>query len=253
MGFDKNCIELLSGAPKRHSRHCFRSALNHLERANMLREHDLEMCIFRAITAEEEAATGLMMCLKERGYKNSEKLKQRDHTHKNAVVPFLSILGIFFEESFGLQGIKPFLHIQEQDGERRLTIGIPMVVDGLHTHAYPIPPLNLSISSNDRPPSYTRQIAAYVENTQANGIVSHIKEQANLRNKVLYAHTNGYPKVTDLPSEFLATRENRVLAMLKAYLLIFPYREIQPFVQDTLDAFLAMLGVLENHGLHEEF
>ena len=40
--------------------------------------------------------------------------------------------------------------------------------------------------------------------------------------------------------------------MLRAYLLIEPYEEPQPFVQDSLGAFLAMLGTLKLDNLHED-
>lgn len=251
-GFDNNCIELLSAAPKRHSRHCLRSALNHLECADKLMSVDLEMCAFRGLTAEEEAASGLMHCLKEHGYENAEKLRPRDHLQKNAVVPFMSILGSLFQETFGEKGLKPIFHIQEQNGERRLTIGIPMSVNGVDTHAYPIPPLNFSVTSEAQRLSYKKEIARFVEARGAKDIISHIKEQANLRNTILYAGPSGYPRLEALEPQFLELRQTRVLAMLRAYLVIFPYRDLQPFVQDGLDAFLAMLGALENNGLHSE-
>lgn len=90
--FDCKCIELLEALPNRHSKHCFRSAINHLERAEKLLLIDSSMAVFRCFTAEEEAASGLMYCLKDRGYSNAEKLKQQDHVQKNAVIQFFNIL-----------------------------------------------------------------------------------------------------------------------------------------------------------------
>jgi hypothetical protein len=223
-----------------------------LECAEKLVDIDPEMCVFRGVTAEEEAAAGLMHCLKERNYQNADKLKPKDHVQKSAVAPFMVILGSFFQEVFGIKDQKIVFHIQEQDGERRLTIGIPMQVNGIERHAYPMPPLNFSITSEKQRLSYRRQIASYVETHGAQDIVKHIREQANLRNTVLYAGPDGYPTLNQLQPEYLATRQTRVLAMMRAYLFIFPYQELQPFVQDALDAFLAMLGAIENHGLHNE-
>lgn len=249
--FDENCIELLNEAPKRHSRHCFRSALNHLERAERLLTIDPEMSVFRGVTAEEEAASGLMMCLKELGYQNADKLKPRDHVQKSAVVPFFSILGSFFHETF-LEDMKLIIQIGEIDGERRLKIGIPMENYGIDKLAYPIPPLNFAVTSDEKRPSYKHQIASFIETSGTRDILSYIKKQANIRNTVLYARNEGYPSLEHLKPDFLITRQRRVLAMMRAYLFIFPYRELQPFVQDALDAYLAMLGVLKDHGLNDD-
>ncbi len=42
------------------------------------------------------------------------------------------------------------------------------------------------------------------------------------------------------------------MAMLRAYLMIEPYKERQPFVQDSLNAFLAMVISLKLENLHEK-
>lgn len=47
------------------------------------------MAIFRAITAEEEAATGLLRALQARGYADSREIQPRDHLQKAAVYPYL--------------------------------------------------------------------------------------------------------------------------------------------------------------------
>lgn len=210
------------------------------------------MAAFRCITAEEEAATGLMYILKERKYENADKLRQRDHVHKNAVIPFFGILGGFFQETLGVQGVIPKFHIKEENGKRLLTIGVPVVIQGEELLAYPVPPLNLMVTSDERRISYKKQIAAFVEAQGARDISTHIREQANLRNQILYAGPEGYPSISNLKAEFFTTRQRRIFALLKAYLFIYPYKERQPFVQDALDAFLAMLGILDTHDLHDE-
>jgi hypothetical protein len=250
--FDENCAALLAAAPKRHSRHCLRSALKHLELASKLTTADPAMAIFRAITAEEEAASGIMHVLKERGYENAGHLRVRDHVHKNALIPFLAILGQFFHELLGVHDFEPKLHIKDEDGQRRLTVALPMTINGEIRLAYPIPPLNFSVSSEERRLSYRRQVEAFVAKQGARDITAHIREQANLRNKVLYAGPDGYPVIREVKEEFLLLRARKVHALLKAYLLIFPYNERQPFVQDALDAFLNMLGIVDVPDLHKE-
>ena len=250
--FDKNCLLLLEASPKKHSRHCFRSAINHFEKAEKLIQTDQEMAAFRCITAEEEAASGLMQVLRERRYENADKLRPRDHIHKNAIFPFLVVLGSFFHEVIGVHGVIPKLHIKEENGKRLLTIGVPMVIEGEELLVYPVPPLNFMIKSDERRISYRKQITAFVEAQGARDISTHVREQANLRNQILYASPSGYPGVSNLKTEFFTIRQKRIFALLKAYLFIYPYSERQPFVQDVLDAFLAMIGALDTHDLHEE-
>lgn len=248
--FDEKCVRLLAASPKGHARSCFRSALNHLALATAIAEQDPGMAMFRAITAEEEAASGLMLCLKERRYENAEKLRHRDHVQKSAVIPFLLILGDFFSESFPPNNIKPILHIRDVENISRLTIALPLTINGQSQHAYPVPPLNFLVKTDNRNPSYKQQINRFVENAGATSITSYIKEQANLRNRILYATPSGYPNVESVNPDFLNVREARVITLIRAYLLIHPY-EIQPFVQAAADAFLAMLGTLPVNDLHD--
>ena len=209
------------------------------------------MAMFRAITAEEEAASGLMLCLKELGYTNAEKLKHRDHVHKSAIIPFLLILGDFFSETLVPNGIAPAFHIKEEDGISRLTIAIPMTINGESLNAYPIPPLNFAVTSDNKSPSYKQQINRFVTKIGATNIVSYVKEQSNLRNRILYADPSGFPNVKSTDPKFLDVREARVIVLIRAYLFIYPYKEIQPFVQAALDALLSMLGTLPVNDLHD--
>ncbi len=248
--FDKKCIELANNAPSRRSRHCFRSALKHVELAEALVTVDPAMAIFRGITSEEEASSGLMFCLQELGYPNAEKLNPRNHTHKSAMIPFFRVLGSFFQETIGANGLKPLLHFHMEDGASRLTLAIPMQINGTTMNANPIPPLNFSVKSEGRSPSYRRQIETHARRAGFADMVSYVKKEANLRNQLLYASPEGYPTVHEVSPSFLVSRQARVLALLRAYLFVFPYPERQTFVQDALDAFLVMLGRLEEHDLH---
>ena len=118
--FDKKCLELLEARPNRQSKHCFRNAINQLERAEILFPIDNPMAVFRCITAEEEAATGLMYCLKDKEYKNAKKLKPRDHIHKHAVIQFFSILCQFAEDHFKEFGLEMFLTLNEEESKKNI-------------------------------------------------------------------------------------------------------------------------------------
>ena len=249
--FDTKCASLLKDSPHGHSRSCFRSALNHLELAKYIASHDPGMSMFRAITAEEEAASGLMLCLKELGYADAQKLKHRDHVQKSAITPFLAILGDFFSSTVVNNNITAALHITEVDGQSRLTIAIPTTLNGEPYLAYPVPPLNFSVTSEDKNLSYKKQIEKFTKKAGSSTIVSYIKAQANLRNQLLYAGPDGYPTVKSINPAFISAREARVIVMMRAYLMLKPYKEIQPFVQAALEAFLNMIGSVPSNELHD--
>lgn len=250
--FDQQCRVMLDESPNRHSRHCIRSAFNHLEMAERILDTDPMMAAFRALTAEEEAASGLMHCLKEKGYTNSNHLKPKDHFHKNGISPFLDVLGRFFAETLQAHVKRPVFKLDGEGSDRRLMLGLQMEILGKEQLVYPIPPLNFTVSINNKRLSYKRQIDFLADHHGAKSISDYIREQANIRNKLLYAGPDGYPRHVELHADFFKTRLTRVLALLRGYLLIQPYSEKLTFVQDSLDAFLAMMGQLKDHDLQDD-
>jgi hypothetical protein len=144
----------------------------------------------------------------------------------------------------------PILKIQNQDSKHQLILGFPIHVNGEDQWAFPKPPLNFSIQSDGKRPSFKPQIEKLVINKGTRDITVYLQAQANLRNRLLYAGPEGYPKIVNISPDFFDTRRVRVLALVRAYLLIQPYAELLPFVQDALDAFLAMIGRLREHDLH---
>lgn len=251
--FQERCIALVESSDSAcRGRHSLRCAVNHLKRGWALRGIDDEMAVFRTITAEEEAVSGLFHALKFRGYRNADRLKAHDHRHKNAAIPFLQILGFFFEEFSGLQCIEPKLHIKEEDGETRLRIALPMQLQGKEVWAYPLPPLNFSISSDGMSLSFKPQIERFLTSQNSSDMLTYVREQANLRNRILYAGVDGFPQITDVKDGFFEVRRTRLMAMVCGYLFIQPYGQRMPFVQNSLDAFLAMLKIVESEVLHDE-
>ena len=81
--FDRELIKIIANEAKGFVRFSAENAVRHMEKAWLLQKIDPEMALFRAITAEEEAATSLFLTLKERRYENSEKLNSKTtHTNK---------------------------------------------------------------------------------------------------------------------------------------------------------------------------
>lgn len=251
--FDKKCLELLDARPNRQSKHCFRSAFNHLERAEILFPIDNPMAVFRCFTAEEEAASGLMYCLKDKKYINAEKLNPRNHVHKNAVIQFFSILCQFAEDHFKEFGIEMFLSLVENEGKRNLLFTAHMDLGEGPTTFIPDPPLNFKLAHEDKRFSYKKQIDALIDSKEVKEIGAHLKNIANQRNLILYASQKGYPSKIDIEDKFFPAYQKRVLALLRTYLMIDPFEECQNFVQDSLDAFLAMLIKHKFEDLHDEF
>ena len=200
--FQGNCIELLSTLPKRHSLHCFRSALRHLELAKNLLAVDPAMAIFRGVTAEEEAASGLMHCLRELHYAEADRLNPRNHVHKHALFPFMRIVGLFFGQIFENKLKEYHLHIKEEEGHRRLMLAFPISIGGESQWAYPLPPLNfgVKVGTPETPPSYKSQISAFVSAKGAKNIRTYLKKEANLRNE-----RNNRPNAANRAEETLRT------------------------------------------------
>ena len=249
--FEKRLVSLVEKSKSR-GRSRIRNALNHLEHAWTLRTVDLEMAAFRAITAEEEAASGLMYTLQEIGYVNSEKLRPKYHWHKSAVTPFIIVLSLFFEDFLKANGIQPIFQIKTEGEAEYLSMGIPIRVEDKPLLAQPIPPLNFGITVDGKPKSYREELDRFLAERGASSMETHAKELANLRNKILYAADSGYLKIAELQDEFFAIRKRRVFAMLCAYLFVYPYSERQPFVQHCLDTFLVILGSMSNPYKNEE-
>lgn len=242
--FDQSCLELLETLPLTQSRASMRSAINHLRRAEVLLPIDRPMAAFRCYTAEEEAAAGLMNCLKERRYANAERLNPRNHIQKNAVIPFFSVLKKFYDESLGTHGLEPEIQLRVLDGRKQLFVAIPIFVNGEKTWFLPTPPLNFSVSNEAKRFTYNGHVDAYIKSQGAKEVDSHLRELANKRNLVLYADPKGYPNDLEITEKFFPAYCARVLAMLRAYLLIQPHAEQQPYVQQSLDSFLEILEIL---------
>lgn len=245
---DEKVLALLEAEPPSHFKHCFRSALNHLSKAYAVSSIDPEMAIFRATTAEEEAASGLMRSLMQLRYPGCEELQAHDHIQKHAVTPFIQAVlsHLSFLRFQNIAGVR--MAIKNVDGNDRLVTVLRLMVDGDEAWALPIPPLNVTVrdGKTGESPTYTVDFQRVIEPKGYRNIKNYLKREANLRNRVLYAGPDGYPVVEDLDSRFILERQTRVLIILKVALLISPYAEHQPFVTSAISAFLRMTNRLSS-------
>lgn len=237
---DELCLDILKSLPKKRSKHCFRSAINHLELGEKLLPIDKPMGVFRLLTAEEEAASGLMFCLKERGYISANRLNPRDHNHKVSVIELFIIIKKFIDDEISNRGIDiDIVTLQEQDGKRlALDIVLPGEDEEQRPKIRPYPPLCFNLSGPVNHMDYKKQIENLLAERGVEDIKKYVKEQANRRNQLLYASNEGFPANIEIEDRFYPAQKNRVFAMLHAYLLIEPYAVNCQFIQDTLNAYL---------------
>lgn len=242
--FEQHVVEhiLLSPEPGKHAA---RSAIRHLERAWKLADDMPEVAIFLAITAEEESATALFHSLKRHNYVGAERLRHRNHLHKTALHPFLVAVGKQLDKFPELRNpIFTFNSELSPNGKELLRVRIKMDgPDGDPVWVHPFPPLEFTVDVNGETYDFGPELSQLASEKNATSVRNYMERLANRRNKVLYAAMGGLPQAQDvLP--FLKYRKSVVFSHLIGYLLVDPYSKKQLFVQQTLTAFLDMLGLL---------
>ncbi len=81
--------------------------------------------------------------------------------------------------------------------------------------------------------------------------MKYIEERANTRNLLLYADESGRPGVVGGTTETLKEQRKRVVRLCLLACMIAPYKERATFVQQTLNAFLLMMGKLDKEALEK--
>jgi hypothetical protein len=224
------------------------NAVRHLNRAWRLREIDPQMAIFRAITAEEEAATAIILSLKRRNYRGAKRLDHRKHVHKNAVIPFFDAITRVVAQ-FGDQMPKTELIFDPAEKKMQIRFKPIHLTNGEDYWAYPTPPLHFSLFGGADVEKMTDEdfsggVEILISGTNFKDIIDYIRARANLRNEILYAGPDGYPDFSHGIEENINYYKGNVFILLRIYLLIDPYPGGQLFVQQALDAFLKALRML---------
>lgn len=244
---DKEVVDIINNLGKSQSRHCAINSLMHLEKAWDLKDIDPEMAVFRAITAEEEAATSIFLALKQKKYTNSNKLKFRNHTYKQAVAPFFQAIGKFIVYTSKLPnfplGNEFSLKADTSSGKKKLqlVINLPGNKIGL-----PIPPLHFTLIKNSKVHDFHKELCDITTGTNRVDVIKYLKEIAELRNQILYANQDGIPVIQVDIDGYLIMKQKTVISFLRILCLFLPYKEKANFVQQSLDAFLNMLCEIED-------
>lgn len=243
---DKVVFECINATAKGYGRNCARNAVSHLEAAWKIKNIDPEMAVFRAITAEEEAATAIFIALKEKGYENANKIKFKSHPYKQAVAPFVTAISKFIADIAkcpGFQFGENYRLLVEGEGKDRKLILSFYLAKGLAT---PIPPLGFEIALNGKPYYFEKELLDITSGQSRSDIIKHVQDIANLRNSLLYARPEGIPKITGKIDGHLEKRRRTVMMFLRIFSLIYPYKDKALFVEQALKAFLLMMGELES-------
>lgn len=236
---DVHIIAALEASEKTHAREAMRSAIDHLRRAQPLFSNDVAMAVFRCITATEEAASSLMLLLKEKGYPRADELKRTDHLFKNAMVPFLRILyQRILRASDKKFDIDLLVH-----GHLKQPLGIAVIAhhgNGTSSMVPINPPLSFLLSDDGLGIDKALDIDAFIKREGAATVAAYLKQEANFRNRLLYASPAGIPQVQIDQEKYFPAKQQAVRTMLCAYLLIEPFGP-QPTAIHALGAYLDLI------------
>ena len=244
--FEKITLEALEDC-KGEVKHCAKNAISHLEKAWLVKDIDLEMAMFRSITAEEEAASAFFYCIKNHQYKNSKLIQFKQHTYKLALYPFIQGISVFFDD-FLNQDTSPFSErrLKHIDLNGRKAIELLLFIKNQDIVARPTPPLHFSVTSEETGEvcTFEHNFQELIEGKNFTNALKYIKDIANTRNKLLYANSSGRPKLEGNLSRFINNQKKKVMVILTILLMIDPWEKKEGksmFVQQALDSFLLLL------------
>lgn len=241
---DHRIVALLRHEPEDWTRKSFDAAFIHLSLAHRVKDIDPAMAIFRLITAEEEAATGLLRALQTRRYAGSGELLPKDHLQKAAVYPFLRAIAKH-TSYLRLNGIRKVrLGIPRNEEKPKLQLVLFLEGENVGIVARPDPPLNLSIREGGESVDYQKCFRELISPAGFEDIRKYLKIKKNERNLLLYASPQGLLDPGYVTDSTLTDYKQRIMTILKAALLVWPYTETQPFVEEAVRSFLGLAGRL---------
>ena len=173
-----------------------------------------------------------------RKYDGAKTFNRWNHAHKWSVRPFLRAVADVLSEF--INPMKPAVVIDkdERGNERvRFCFRLP----DLKADCYPMPPLNVSMLHNGKPPDFQPQLARIAQFKNFRTIQAAVDHLANRRNQLLYASPSGIAAISSDVSSGLLKCRDHVFANLTLYMMIDPYPERQLFVQQCLNALLPVL------------
>ncbi|MCW5201564.1 hypothetical protein VU10_00690 [Desulfobulbus sp. US1] len=248
---EQSTIEAIQGC-KCETKHCLNNALYHIEKAWKIKDIDLEMAVFRGITAEEEAASAIFHCLKKHRYQNAKKIQFKKHPTKLGLYPFLvHIYTCLYETYFAESGPFEKFRLGIIEISNRKAVELILKLKDQNFDARPRPPLHFTVSTFNtedpllrKPIMYDNDFKEKIQRDGRKKVWTYIVDIANRRNTVLYANSGGTPKVTGDVQKFLISQKDKVFLYSYIVLLIDPWEKAEgssSFVQQVLDSYLLLL------------
>lgn len=241
-------VEERLGHLKGRVKHCFRSAYSHLKKSWLLHHVDNEMSAFRAITAEEEAATGFILALKQLKYPGAKQLNYQSHSQKMAVFNIIQAVHKFLTEMNVIAGNFSMNKV----GQPRIMITIDVSKQmGLSEPFYiqPDNPLNFSVVSEDKNgkpiSAFTAKIHQIYQGTNFKDFDRYLDSEANRRNSLLYATNDGIPSV-EFEDSFIISRLTRVRIIGLITIALLQDRSHQLLVKQCIEEFVLAIPRLKS-------
>lgn len=238
----ERAVAKFSGRPSNHAR----NAIVHLRKAYKLVGVDNEMAAFRAITAEEEAATAVYLAARFRHYPDSEKIQFRNHAHKVSLFYFISSVAKLWVE---MRMPTPRLKLSDSDtpsisAEFRAKDWIKS--DEIDDNAIILldNPLHFSISGENNLHDFQGQLLNIATERGCDEIADYVKREANKRNKILYASEHGIPKVS-IERRNILNAKSRILITLSVFVAIMQTPELQNFAIQAIRSILKIQGKID--------
>ncbi len=226
---------------------CGISAFSHLDKARALLGIDNEMAAFRAITAEEEAATALMHSMVRHRYPGAEKFKHRDHSHKVGLVAIVHAAVAMFSGFFN-HDEAPFsklaIYPKTVNGGRGLALALGLPGTGLAAH--PTPPLHAVFQprkSSDRNKFIADGLVDHFRYQGAKEARGHLRTLANQRNQLLYAGPRGLPAISTADASTLVREKDSSTFWIAIVILLSdPWKERAGILQQCIEVHNSLLA-----------
>jgi len=221
-----------------------KNAVFHLEMSGKLLSIDPLMSAFRAICAEEEAATALIFSLKRLKYEGAGKIQFKSHQDKQAVIFFIHAMREWVND-FKVEVSHIFsdarLYPTEVNGRHAVGIYLPLLNTDKAVH--PIPPLSLNVRGKSSWDEIINGLVA--KKCDADGFIGlkeYVEKRANTRNELLYATDKGIPAWKTGVEHFIVNQCGIVEALLFSVGLIDPWggkdKDRSPIVESCIAVFL---------------
>ncbi|RRV49537.1 hypothetical protein [Pseudomonas sp. p106] len=224
------------------------NAISHLRKSVEISSIDPAMAAFRAVCAEEEAATALINSLKDVGYEGAEKLHFRRHDDKHAVVLFVGTVMQWFQNRKAQAGEQLGEHrIFFDDIDGRIGLRVAIQLGRSNTAVHPTPPLHLVVQGERTlAEEFQAEMKELLGLDKTHEIRRLIDQRANFRNTLLYATPAGIPKPAGDVKAFIDKQIGIVNHLLIALALIDPWRQpnypLSGIVSVSIDVFVDLMN-----------